>query len=230
MSFFNPAEPIIRRKQEALDYQDRQGLLEFHLKLGEKTIISAFYTKIDQVFVLWGLICFAIFASAQFLPISWVTQAQMWSVLTVLGSIATVALTHFWVKVERLRWVLYIWVVLMMGGVLVTDLAIFLSWGQVLMHLCHLWLGLSVVGYFCTGVGMRSRAFLLASLIHIVGIAILPHVGSWQFLATGTVMAVSLLAFSGVQWDMRPPINYDMLTLEQKRFNEEQYQLRQLPL
>jgi hypothetical protein len=77
---------------------------------------------------------------------------------------------------------------------------------------------------------MRSRAFLLASLIHLVGIAILPYVGSWQFLATGTVMGVSLLAFSGVQWDMRPPINYDMLTLEQKRFNEEQYQLRQLPL
>jgi hypothetical protein len=43
-------------------------------------------------------------------------------------------------------------------------------------------------------------------------------------------MAVSLLGFSGVQWDMRPPIDYDMLTLEQKQFNDEQYQLRQLPL
>jgi hypothetical protein len=33
MSFFNPAEPILRTKQEALDIQDREGLLSIELKL-----------------------------------------------------------------------------------------------------------------------------------------------------------------------------------------------------
>ncbi|HAJ63680.1 MAG TPA: hypothetical protein DCP31_34320, partial [Cyanobacteria bacterium UBA8543] len=115
-------------------------------------------------------------------------------------------------------------------GVVLTDLSIFLSWGQVLVNLCPMWLGLSAFGYFCTGIGMRSRAFILAGLIHLLGIVLLPCVCSWQFLGTGLVMAVSLLMFAGVQWDMRPPIEYDMLSLEQRQFNKAQYQLRQLPL
>ncbi len=230
MTFFNPVEPIIRRKQEALDFQDRQGLLSLEMKIGQKTVISVFYTRIDQVFVLWGLICAAIFVTAQFAPISWVIQAGLWSVLTLLGTVGMVVLTHFWVKVERLRWVLGCWVALMLFGVALTDLSIFLSWGQILMHLCPMWLGLSAIGYICTAIGMRSRAFTLASLVHLLGIAVLPYLGSWQFLSTGIVIAASLLVFAGVQWDMRPPIQYEFLTPEQKRFNEQQYRLRQVPM
>jgi hypothetical protein len=230
MTFFNPTEPIIRSKQEALDFQDRQGLLCLNLKIGNSTLFSTFYTRIDQVFVLWGLITASIFISAQFLPLSWVIQAGYWSALTLVGTVGMVALTHFWVKVERLRWVLYCWVLLMLAGVVLTDLSIFLSWGQILMRLCPMWLGLSAVGYFCTGIGMRSRAFILASVVHLLGIACLPYVGGWQFLTTGVVMAANLLMFSLVQWDMRPPIEYNLLTLEQKRFNEEQYQLRSAPV
>lgn len=230
MTFFNPTEPILRSKQEALDFQDRQGLLRIHIAIGRKTIISAFYTRIDQVFILWGLISAVIFITAQFAPISWVMQAGFWTILTLIGTIGMVFLTHFWVQVERLQWVLYSWVGLMLGGVLLTDLSIFLSWGQILMHLCPLWLGLSTFGYFCTGVGMRSRAFILAGIIHLLGITLLPYVGNFQFLATGLVMAVSLLMFAEVQWDMRPPIEYKLLTLEQRHFNKEQYQLRQLSL
>jgi hypothetical protein len=230
MSFFNPSEPIIRTKQESLDFQDRQGLLRIHLELGDKTLISTFYTRIDQVFILWGFISAVIFVSAQFVPISWVIQAGFWSVLTLFGTVAMVVLTHLWVKVERLRWVLYCWVILMLTGVVLTDLSIFLSWGLILMNLCPMWLGLSAFGYFCTGIGMRSRAFILAGLIHLLGIAVLPYVCSLQFLGTGLVMALSLLMFAGVQWDMRPPIEYNMLTLEQRQFNKAQYQLRQLPL
>lgn len=230
MTFFNPVEPIIRRKQEALDFQDRQGLLSLEMKIGQKTVISVFYTRIDQVFVLWGLICAAIFITAQFAPISWVIQAGLWSVLTLLGTVGMVVLTHFWVKVERLRWVLCCWVALMLGGVVLTDLSIFLSWGQILMRLCPMWLGLSAIGYICTGIGMRSRAFTLASVVHLLGIAVLPYLGSWQFLSTGIVIAASLLVFAGVQWDMRPPIQYEFLTPEQKRFNEQQYRLRQVPM
>lgn len=230
MTFFNPSEPIIRSKQEALDFQDRQGLLSLDIKLGDQTLISVFYTRIDQVFILWGLISAAIFITAQFAPISWVIQAGLWSVLTLMGMVGMVVLTHFWVKVERLRWVLYFWVILMLTGVLLTDLSIFLSWGPILMRLCPIWMGLSAIGYFGTGVGMRSRAFTLAGIVHLLGIAVLPYLGSWQFLSTGIVMAASLLMFAGVQWDMRPPIEYNLLTLEQKQFNEKQYQLRQVPL
>jgi hypothetical protein len=114
----------------------------------------------------------------------------------------------------------------MLGGVVLTDLSIFWGWGQILMRLCPMWLGLIAFGYFCTGIGMRSRAFTVASMIHILGIAILPYVGSWQFLTTGIVMAASLLIFAGVQWDMRPPIEYNLLTLEQKQFNKEQAKRR----
>jgi len=230
MTFFNPTEPILRSKQEELDYQDRQGLLRLRLQIGGKTLISAFYTRIDQVFILWGLISAVIFITAQFLPISWVIQAGVWTVLTVIGTFTMVLLTHFWVKVERLQWVLYCWVSLMLGGVVLTDLSIFLSWGEILMRLCPLWLGLSAFGYFCTGVGMRSRAFILAGIVHLLGIAVLPYVGSLQFFSTGIMMALSLLMFAEVQWDMRPPIKYNLLTLEQQKFNKEQYQLRQLSL
>ncbi len=230
MSFFNRTEPIIRRKQEALDFQDRQGLLSIDIKIGGKTLISAFYTRIDQVFVLWGLICAAIFVTAQFAPISWVIQAVVWSMLTVIGTVIMVALTHFWVTVERLKWVLYFWVILMLGGVALTDVSIIFSWGQILMRLCPIWLGLIALGYFGTGIGMRSRAFTLAGIVHLLGIVVLPYVGGWQFLTTGIIMAASLFMFAEVQWDMRPPIEYNLLTSEQRCFNNEQYRLRQVPV
>lgn len=230
MSFFNCAEPILRSKQEELDFQDRQGLLCFNIKIGDKTLISAFYTRIDQVFILWGLITAQIFITAQFAPISWVIQAGLWTVLSLIGMVGMIVLTHFWVKVERLMWLLYCWAILMLIGVALTDFGIFFGCGQLLMRLCPIWLGLIGLGYFCTGIGMRSRAFSIASLIHFLGIVFLPFVGGWQFLTTGLVMTINLLVFAGVQWDMRPPIDYNLLTPEQRRFNEEQFQLRQASL
>lgn len=229
MTFFNPTQPILRRKQEALDYQDLQGLLNLELRIKDKSIFSAIYTRIDQVFIIWGLISAAIFITAQFFPISWITQATVWSVLTVVGTAVMIGLTHFWVSVERLRWVLYSWVILILAGVGITDLGIFLGWGQVLMHLSHLWLGLSAIGYLITGVGMRSRAFILSGIVHCLGILLLPYVGGWQFLTTGFLMVANLFIFAGTQWDMRLPIkNYNLLTEEQRQFNQQQYRLRQV--
>ena len=96
------------------------------------------------------------------------------------------------------------------------------------MNLCPIWLALSAVGYFATGLGLRSRAFMLAGLFHLLGIAILPLCIGWQFLATGLVMTANLLMFAETQWDMRPPIdNYGLLSEEQKDFNREQYLIRQ---
>ncbi|NJK58391.1 MAG: hypothetical protein HC939_21640 [Pleurocapsa sp. SU_5_0] len=228
MPLFNSAEPIIRRKQHALDFQDRQGLLKLRLQISNKTLFQNIYTRIDQVFMVWGLITAVIFFTAQFAPIDWVTQAAFWSVLTVVGTAGMTMLTHFWVKVERLRWVLYAWIILMLGGVAITNFGIYCGSGTVLMHLCHLWLGLSAMGYFCTGIGLRSRAFIVSGLFHILGIAILPFCLGWQFLATGLVMSANLWMFAETQWDMRPPIdNYSILTEEQKEFNREQYLIRQ---
>ncbi|MGL5794861.1 MAG: hypothetical protein ACRC06_10725, partial [Waterburya sp.] len=104
----------------------------------------------------------------------------------------------------------------------------FCGWGQILMRLCHMWLGLSAIGYICTGLGLRSRAFIMSGLFHLFGILVLPFCLGWQFLATGLVMTANLWMFAETQWDMRPPIdNYDVLTHEQKAFNLEQYLIRQ---
>ena len=228
MLLFNSGSPIIRRKQHALDFQDRQGLLTLKLQVRNKTLFNNIYTRIDQVFVYWGLITAVIFFTAQFSPIDWITQATFWTVLTVIGTIAMTVLTQFWVKVERLRWVLYAWIILMLGGMAITDLSIYYGSGTILMHLCHLWLGLSAIGYFCTGWGLRSRAFIMAGLFHIFGILILPFCIGWQFLTTGLVMTANLLVFAETQWDMRSPIdNYSVLTEEQKEFNRQQYLIRQ---
>lgn len=229
MVLFNTAEPIIRRKQHALDFQDRQGLLQLRLQISNKTLFNNIYTRIDQVFVVWGLITAVIFFTAQFAPIDWITQAIFWSVLTGFGTVGMAVLTYFWVKVERLQWILYAWIVLMLGGVIITDLGIKFGSGLILMHLCDIWLGLSAIGYFCTGIGLRSRAFILAGLFHILGIAILPFCTGWQFLATGLVMTANLWMFAETQWDMRLPIeNYSVLTEEQKEFNRQQYLIRQI--
>ena len=229
MSLFNSNEPIFRPKQEELDFQDRQGLLQIRLEINNRKLLSLIYTRIDQVFVLWGLISALIFITAQFAPISWLIQAGLWTIVTVIGSAVMVGLTCFWVKVERLSWVLYTWIALMLAGVTVTDLGIFLGWGQVLMHLCHLWLIVCALGYFVTAIGLRSRAFLLSGTIHLFGLMLLTYVGGWQFLTTGLVMVANLLVFAETQWDMRPPIeNYGLLTEEQKKFNQQQYKLRQV--
>ncbi|VEP16831.1 conserved membrane hypothetical protein [Hyella patelloides LEGE 07179] len=228
MTFFNFSEPIFRPKQHALDFQDRQGLWQFKLEIKDKTLFSAIYTRIDQVFVLWGLVSAIIFLTAQFAPIDWITQAIFWSILTVIGTVVMAVLTYFWVRVEKLRWVLYSWMFLMIGGVIITDLGIFLGWGHILMHLCDIWLILSAIGYTLTGIGLRSRAFFTSAFLHLLGIAILPYCLGWQFLATGLVMTINLLVFAETQWDMRPPINnYGVLTEEEKEFNRLQYLIRQ---
>ncbi len=230
MSFLTLSQPLLRDKQEDLDYQDLQGIWRISGKIGNIRLISGFYTRIDQVFIIWSLICAGIFTTAQFLPVSWTTQAILWTTLTAIGTAMMTAFTWFWVSVERLRWLIYAWVGLMLVGVIVTDLGIFLGWGQVLMRLCPLWLGLSAVGYIVTAWAVKSRTFLIAAAIHSLGILLLPYCGGKQFLATGLIMGMSLLLLAELQWEMRPPINYDVLTPEQKEFNRQQNFLRQLTL
>ncbi|TBR61496.1 hypothetical protein BLD44_008920 [Mastigocladus laminosus UU774] len=227
MTFLPLSQPLLREKQEELDIQDLEGLLRLDWKFGKFSLWSGFYTRIDQVFILWGLICAGIFLTAQFLPVSWYTQAILWSVLTFVASISMIVLTWFWVSVERLRWLLYGWVILMVAGVTLTDLGIFCGWGTVLMHLCPLWLTISAAGYLLTAWGVRSRTFLIMAIIHLTSIAVLPLCSGWQFFATGIVMAASLLVLAEWQWDMHQALkDYAILTPEQKLFNQQQHELR----
>ncbi len=228
MTFLTLSQPFLRDKQEDLDYQDLQGIWRINGKIGNIRLISGFYTRIDQVFIVWGIICAGMFITAQYLPISWTTQAILWTTLTAIGTAIMIAFTWFWVSVERLRWLIYAWVALMLAGVLLTDLGIFIGWGQVLMRLCPLWLGLSAIGYVITAWAVRSRTFLITAVIHILGILLLSYCSGKQFLVTGLVMGGSLLLLAELQWEMRPPINYDLLTPEQKEFNQQQYLRRQL--
>lgn len=200
MSFFNPNIPLLCRKRNVLELQPLPGLWRFHWQVGNVTLFSTFYTQLDQACLVWGVISTVIFVTAQLCPISWLTQAIWWSALTVIGTIGMVALTPSWVKVE-LGWIVYNWIVLMGFGLILTDLSIFFSWGQVLMYLCPLWLGLIALGYLCTGLGMRSRTVVLIGLFHFLSIAILPYIEAWQFLATGVITGGSSILLAEFQWD-----------------------------
>jgi hypothetical protein len=201
MTFFNPNTPLLCRKESAYALPDVPGVWRFHLQIGKTTLLSTFYTRLDQACIVWGVISAIIFITAQFLPVSWTTQAIWWSSLSLIGTVGMVALTPSWIREEGLGWVLDSWIFLMLFGLVVTDLSIFLGWGEVLMNLCPLWLGLIALGYFCTGVGMRSRTLILTGLFHLLSIWILPYCGAWQFLSTGIITGGSVLLLAEFQWD-----------------------------
>ena len=227
MTFFNSSEPLLRRKQTHLDIQDLEGLIRWNFTIRQRTVLSWLYTRIDQVFLLWGWITAVIFMTPHFFPaLSWSHQAAGWSALTAVGIVLMLSLAWFWVKVERLRWLIYLWSGLMAAGLALTDYGIWAGSGLVLAHLCQLWLGICAVGYGVMGVGMRSRTFLLMAFGHLATVSVIPMVMGSQFFVTGLVMSGSLFFLAEVQWDMRPPSDSPMLTAEQQAFNRDQWSLR----
>jgi hypothetical protein len=121
--------------------------------------------------------------------------------------------------------VLYGWLILILLGLLLTDLGIFLGWGKVLANLCPLWLGMSGIGYLGTGLALRSRPRLAASVFHLLGILILPYTIGWSFLFTGAVMVFSLLVLAELQWDMQHEINYAALIPKQHDLDRKQHSI-----
>ncbi|MGK7880241.1 MAG: hypothetical protein AB4060_09095 [Crocosphaera sp.] len=222
----NRTQPLLRFKQKELDIQDLCGLLKIYARIGKKTILYRFYTRIDQVFLLWGLITGIIFVTAHFLPISWQFQAIIWSILTLIGSVVMAYLTHFWVTVEKLRWIVYLWIGLMLIGLGITDVGVFAGIGVILINLCPIWLGITAIGYIIMGIGMSSQTFIISGLIHLLGIKLLGYFVQWQFLVTGLIMTTCLLILAELQWDMRPPIESQVLTSEEREFNRQQNKLR----
>ncbi len=224
---FNTSKPIIRFKQHDLDIQDLCGLLRIRGRLGKRTLFHRFYTRIDQVFLVWGLITAAIFATAHFAHWSWQFQSILWSAFTIIGSIAMACLTDFWVKIENLRWIVYLWLGLMGVGLGLTNLGVFGGVGLILINLCPLWLGMIAIGYIVMGWGMCSRAFILCGILHLLAICLIPYTIGWQFLFTGVVISGCLLLLAEVQWDMRSPVQSEALTTTELQFNLRQQQLRQ---
>lgn len=194
---------------DALGMQDLNGLLKVHLKnkLALHSPLNVFadicFTAIDQAFVIWGVITFAIFCFAQFSMLDWRIQAVIDSALTGVGVLTTSGITWKIANEEKLRWVIFLWAGLMGSGVIATTYGIFYSVVPILSNLCLLWLGLCAVGYGIMAVGMQSRCFTAACLVHGLAIAGLDYQTGWQFLASGFVMAFTLFFFSVVPWDMQ---------------------------
>jgi hypothetical protein len=227
MIFFNSAEPLFRIKQRALDIQDLKGLFHIHWRIGSRTLIAAHYTRIDQIFMIWAVVAALIFMTAQFSPLSWATQAPLWTALTLGASCLMGVWSWYWTGVERLRWLLWLWAAVLLTGVGLTDFSIYTHWGIIMGHLCPLWLLLCAIGYALTGIGLQSRSLLLMASIHLGGIPLLSLTGSMQFLVTGLVMASTLAVLGEYQWDMRLPIAFANLTPEEQHFNQQQHQGRQ---
>ncbi|MBE9222979.1 hypothetical protein IQ215_09760 [Cyanobacterium stanieri LEGE 03274] len=205
MPFFKPQQPILQRKPISREDDDFNAMRPWRFNPYPWLPLCGVYTCIDQSMVLWGLISGLIFLVAQFCPFSWVDQAIAWSILTIIGTGIMVALTYGWTVMERLSWLLYTWVGLMVLGMVMTDVAIALGWGWLLGHLCSFWLLISAVGYLITGFAVRSRAFFLATAIHGGAVLFLPYVMGWQFLFTGLIMMSNLLIFAEGHWDMILP-------------------------
>ena len=161
------------------------------------------FTSIDQAFILWGAASAVIFSAAQFSLLSWTTQALIDTAITVICIALTSSLTWQIAKEGNLRWVVFLWAVLMAGGMALTAYGIFYSVGAILIHLCPIWLGLCTLGYAAMGIKMRSYSFTAAAIVHAFGTVNIDLVPSWQFLASGLVMSLTLFFFSVVPWDMR---------------------------
>ena len=205
MPFFKPKQPILQNKEISLKALNTSDLLIMKcLRLGflEKINLCGIYTCIDQAMIIWGVMSGIIFLTAQFLPVSWLTQAIFWSIITVIGVILMTVLTRHWTEEQNISQLLYIWGILMIVGVVITDLAIVDGWGFVLMHLCDFWLIISAIGYIMTGWIVHSRAFFISAIVHLLTVFALPYFMGWQFAVTGMVMMSNLLIFAEKQWDM----------------------------
>lgn len=214
MTFFNLSLPIFKRKESAFAVPEMPGLRRVHWQIGDLVLWSSFYTQHDQACIVWGIVSAAIFTTAQFVPLSWTVQAVLSSLLTIGGVGGMMTLTWHFSRIERLNWVLYTWLGLMLAGIGLTDAGIFLHWGQVLLRICPLWLGLSAIGYVVTGIGMRSRTFILLGAVHLLTVWLLPLAAGWQQLVTGAVISSSVLLMAELQWDANGVCGYQQETAE----------------
>ena len=183
--------------------QDWTGLLRVHLSRQRQALSAICFTELDQAFAAWGVVTLVIFSIAQFSSLTWTTQAVIDAALTGATIAGTSGLTWQIASIAKLRWVVSLWAILMMLGMIVTAYGIFASVPMILANLCPLWMGLCTLGYGAMAVGMGSRCFSACTGVHAAAIALLYLNPNWQFFTSGWVIALTLFFFSVVPWDMR---------------------------
>jgi hypothetical protein len=204
MSFFDYSVAPFRRKSNNLNLDPQSKIWPVSWSIGKHQSYSTVYTSLDLACILWTLLLIPMFVTPQFFSVSWKIQAGLWSALSLVGLVAMVRLTQDWMKIKGVSWALGCWVILILVGLLLTDLGIFLAWGGVLANLCSLWLGLNALGYGFTGLVVHSRAIIAIGFVHLGAILVLPYVGVWQFLFTGCVMEFCLIVLAELRWDILP--------------------------
>ena len=192
---------IFQFKQSLVDPVDLHGVLRIRLGDPDNIFFSTYLTRLDQALILWGVVTATIFLAAQFYSLDWFLQSIVWSVLSSVAVLIAGRLTWFWVSTRNQRWILYCWSFLVVVGLYLTDYGIFRSWGIVLGNLCSMWLGISTLGYFVTGLGLRAKALILIGIVHLCAIPSLAIFPAWQFLLTGIVMSASLFCLAAFQWE-----------------------------
>ncbi len=205
MTSFDLTTPALSSDTKALSLQNLNGLLRASFQRRRFAQLRHYFhlSELDQAFVWWGAIALTVFALGEFSQLSWTTQAVIDAALTGAGIAGTAGLTWLIACEAKLRWVVCLWAVLMMAGMIVTAGGIFGGIGTILANLCLLWVGLCAVGYGAMAWGMRSRCFSAASLIHSLAMVWLCRQPGSQFLTSGLVMGLTLFFFSIVPWDMR---------------------------
>ncbi|WP_179228591.1 hypothetical protein [Leptolyngbya ohadii] len=203
MSFFDYSIPLLRCKSVCSESYADQKVWFVDWRIGKYCPYSSVYTRADQACIFWAVLVLPIFAVGQFSALDWTVQAILWTIASLFGLFLMVYLAKDWAKNKHVVWLLYCWSILIIAGLFLTDLGVFLRSSRVLGNLCSLWLAISSVGYLCSSVALHSRAFCVTGIIHLSAIWILPYMGGFQFLFTGTTMVFFLLILAELQWDMK---------------------------
>lgn len=70
----------------------------------------------------------------------------------------------------------------------------------------------------------------MGGVLYLLAIALLPYLPQVQYLIAGIITSGVLFLLAELQWDMQSTSNYERLTVEERQFNQQQRQLRQLEL
>lgn len=198
---FVRAVPAFQWKRDNLGMDEREGVLYLGKSPSPDGHSSLYYTRLDQALMLWAIATAIIFFTAQFHAFDWHHQARVWSALSLSVLAATSLRAWPWAVALNLRWVVYLWSVITLVGLGLTDYGVYLSVGPILLSLCPLWLGLCALGYGITAIGMGSRALSGVVVIHLLAIGLVWMLPGWLFGITGGAIAGCLLILAQLEWD-----------------------------
>ncbi len=198
---FDRTVPAFQWKRDNLDINQREGVLYLGKQPSTGGHSSLYYTRLDQALLLWAIATAIIFLTAQFHAFDWHHQARVWSALSLTMLTTTSLRAWPWAVALNLRWVVYLWAVITLIGLGLTDYAIYLSVVPILLNLCPLWLGLCALGYGITAIGMGSRALIGVVLVHLIAIGLVWMLPAGLFGITGGAIAGCLFILAQLEWD-----------------------------